>query len=886
MAESAIKKRKSRRSKHCEQRELKRKEKLEELQNVLNELFPESMTRFEKNGPGDEQLMNAVTMEKYKEMEDILSSQTMACSQEALDRSLLIAADSGQKLTLVLLLKNKANPNCRDINGNTPLILCAQNGFLEMVRILINNGASVNEQNNVGDTALILSIRKSGSSEMARLLCNSVNVNIQNKDGYTALMKAIESVDPDTIKILIINGANTSDTREGKSITEMAEQKGVLKILKAFSECKTPQQPSILSAVESRDISVLETFLTFDKNCIKMKSSKGKSALEILLDIVLSENKGLSSADKEICKLLIVHGVEVNVKKIKGIMNKSVSPLAKAVQIGDLDLVRWLCLKKANINESNFYETMTPLMMAAKEGFVEITCFLLSKQANVEVKGREGTALDIAVKYKKMECAKILLEEKVKRGLEDACKAAIEYKEVCLMEHLHDKFTLDIKDAKLLEWTIESDSKDILTFLISKGADVNSKIVKQSYYSSSRQPSFVYPLHLSVAKENLDLIKLLIESGADIDIVDSNGDTPLFYACSKKNVEILKYLLTTGAEINTTNDFGKTPIFVTVELNQVLHFKMLLKWGADVSVCDKEGNSLICQAIKCRCADIVSLLLDLGVDTHDITKDGDSALTLLFKTLKTHYYFEKEKFDKILRHMLQESVDVNRQDVKRNTALMIACKLDTHWPEAVNLLLQKGANVNMVNDRNESALSVTLTKRNFDLTKVLLENKATFHLPSHCQEAVHLFISENRPELLPLALGQGVYPFLVIPNYSSEHIFSCSYRYSRNDLTPLSMALIDQRFSVVTFLIQTRFLTKHDVTDILSKPFFQNTLLQREKQELLDNLLSLKTLSFVRVSDLLDATPDREQKVNQLPIPNKIKDQLLFRNLNVKMETS
>ncbi|KAK0067730.1 ankyrin repeat protein [Biomphalaria pfeifferi] len=865
----------------------KRKQQLENEQNLEKELCAETKTRCQNNGPEDEKLMNAVTMERYKEAEDILSSQTMVCSQEALDRSFMIAAYNGQKLALVLLLNYKANPNWVDKSGNTPLMVCAQNGFLEIVRILIDNGANVNEQNSSGDTALILSITKSGSAEMARLLCTPANVNVKNKDGYTALMKAVDTGDLGTLNVLIFNGANTSDVRDGKTITEMAERNGILKFLNVFIECKASKQPSIIGAVKSRDYSIIETFLTFDKNCVKMRSSNGESALEVLLDLVLSEHNGLSSADKEKCKLLILNGVDVNLNKTKfkvGInQNKGDSPLVKAVQTGDLDLVRWLCFKSADLNEIICFEQLTPLMMAAKEGFVDIACFLLSKQANVEVKGREGTALDIAVKYKKMECAKILLEEKVKRGLLDACKTAIEYKEVCLMEHLHDKFTLDIKEVRLMEWTIESGSKKILNFLISKGADVNSKILKRSPNSSTQALNFVYPLHLCVANENLDLIKELVQSGADVNIVDANGDTPLFHACAKNSLGIINYLLTNGAKINAQNNFGKTPIFVAVEKKQLELVNVLLEHGADINICDEAKDTLVSKAIKCQSSDIVTLLLNRGADTNAITKDGDTILTLLLKTLKNS--FEREKGENIFKSSLQQTVDINRKDVHGNTALIIACKPEYTWLGAARLLLEQGADVNIINDRNESALSVTLSKGDLDLTKLLLENKATFHLPAHCQEAVHLFITENRPEIIPLALGQGVYPFLIKPTFSCGHIFHCIHMFGNTDLTPLTLALLEGRSSVVLYLIRTRFLTKFDITDILSKCLSRNTILQKKKSELFKNLLSLTTLSFVQVSDSLGATPDREIKVNQLPLPNKIKEQLLFRNLKVKMES-
>lgn len=67
------------------------------------------------------------------------------------------------------LLQKDANPNVKDKNGTTPLMLATSLRFAEGARVLLGQGANVNEPNNRGETPLIRSVQLR-DSEMVRLL--------------------------------------------------------------------------------------------------------------------------------------------------------------------------------------------------------------------------------------------------------------------------------------------------------------------------------------------------------------------------------------------------------------------------------------------------------------------------------------------------------------------------------------------------------------------------------------------------------------------------------------------------------------------------------------------------------------------------------------------
>lgn len=94
--------------------------------------------------------------------------------------ALHIIAKRHDDLWLRYLLAKGANPNIRDKNGNTPLILCAQIGFLEGIDALIGNRADVNLANDNGETPLIIAVQRRDMASTRMLLAAGANTKRQD----------------------------------------------------------------------------------------------------------------------------------------------------------------------------------------------------------------------------------------------------------------------------------------------------------------------------------------------------------------------------------------------------------------------------------------------------------------------------------------------------------------------------------------------------------------------------------------------------------------------------------------------------------------------------------------------------------------------------------
>ncbi len=83
---------------------------------------------------------------------------------------------------------------------------------------------------------------------------------------------------------------------------------------------------------------------------------------------------------------------------------------------------------------------------------------------------------------------------------------------------------------------------------------------------------------------NVDIAKVLINNGADVNAKDIYGQTPLFWA---RNVDIAKVLINNGADVNAKDIYGRTPLFFAKSKNEA---DLLIKNGADINIKDNRGN--------------------------------------------------------------------------------------------------------------------------------------------------------------------------------------------------------------------------------------------------------------------------------------------------------
>ena len=99
------------------------------------------------------------------------------------------------------------------------------------------------------------------------------------------------------------------------------------------------------------------------------------------------------------------------------------------------------------------------------------------------------------------------------------------------------------------------------------------------------------PLHLAADKGQLDTVKELVATGADVNARNNEGYTPLHLATNKGQLDTVKELVATGADVNARNNEGYTPLHRVAWSGPVEVVKILAATGADVNANDNLGRT-------------------------------------------------------------------------------------------------------------------------------------------------------------------------------------------------------------------------------------------------------------------------------------------------------
>lgn len=427
------------------------------------------------------------------------------------------AAMRGNRDAVRRLLAQKLDANEPQVDGSTALLWAAENDDVELADLLIAAGASATKANMDGATPLLQASVNGSAAMIDRLIKAGADPNkALTESGDTALMMAARTGKTDAIRLLLDRGA-----------------------------------------------------------AIEAKEKWGDTTA--LMWAVAAHNSAAA-------KLLIERGANVNAK------SKFVAQTTSRTYEGSTPEP----LKAGQGPEELSTGVLTPLMFAAREGDLESAKLLVAAKADMGVRDGDGKdALGLALFNGNYDVAELLIDSHANVNQADAQGFTPLFWAV-------DRRNMET--APNFPWMQTKDPMYLIRKLLDAGANPNA-VINNTPRSRMREGSprilFASVLMRAVFSADLEVVKLLLAHGADPHAISADRETMVSAAVGlgfirsfhkvrpvADRLEIIKMLVGMGENVNAADNYGITPLMVAANLGEVSIIQYLLDQGARLDMHD------------------------------------------------------------------------------------------------------------------------------------------------------------------------------------------------------------------------------------------------------------------------------------------------------------
>ncbi|KAI0000135.1 hypothetical protein BJV74DRAFT_821797 [Russula compacta] len=221
------------------------------------------------------------------------------------------------------------------------------------------------------------------------------------------------------------------------------------------------------------------------------------------------------------------------------------------------------------------------------------------------------------------------------------------------------------------------------------------------------------PLYYAALCGFSELANYLVTTCAEpVNVKYGSQGSPLHAASYRGHLDVARVLIDHGADVNTTNEDKRSPLHVAFYGGQLKVMELLLQKGADVDVRDSFGNTLLHRASFDGRLEVVSLLLNHNANSNAKNQNGWRPL---------HRAALREQVE-VARLLLRKEAEVNTQTLDGNTPLHIASIVGT--VKVAELLLLHGADVHARGEHDWTPIHTAKANGHSDIERLLLRNGA------------------------------------------------------------------------------------------------------------------------------------------------------------------
>ncbi|KAL7795967.1 putative ankyrin repeat-containing protein [Trichoderma ceciliae] len=624
---------------------------------------------------------------------------------------LSIARDAGSSLLRVcdLPLVGESLP---------ALHLASKLGYKRIVEILLDF-CDVNQTDQDRCTALHHAASK-GHLEVCQLLSrkNKVKVDVESEYQCTPLWLAASNGHEEVVLLLIEKQANleANDTALRQTPLSRAvenEHHAIVRLLlEKGAQIETRDangQTPLMGAIKKLNRVMIEQLLeqgaradyeeidswslllwaTMNGHERVVKLLIEKSADYDLQDLLLLATKNAHTA---IVRLLLQKGAEPDA------YSSERKPLVLAVENGYTDIVELLLQSGASYNVHSL------LTWAARNGHETVMQLLLQKDSTYNCK----ELLPLAIENGHDAVIDILLAKYATLNNQDLLSWAIETDYIIILELFSDIVSC-IDSQESLSWAVKQKCAITMKLLLETGANLNAK-----------DTQVLTVLHWAAMLEYEEVVNLLLKSGTDPKIMKNiNSQTPLSWAAGNGQEAMVKLLLENSADVNAISKNGQTALSWAASKGQGAMVQLLLENGADINAQDHRTRTALHYAADNGHETATELLLESGANPNAEDHCKETPL----------YYAAKKGQRSVIKILLGKGANPNIRGCYFPTPLHWAAKRGDE--EVVQLLLQNGANPNAEALAKQTPLHLAARNGQEGVVRLLLDNGAVPDIVAH-----------------------------------------------------------------------------------------------------------------------------------------------------------
>lgn len=513
--------------------------------------------------------------------------------------ALMIAIRENHTDLINLLLGHNVDVNLAPKEGAHALMMAVKQEDEDLARRLLEHGADVHHVDRAGMCALRIAVLR-GNQAIARRLLNAgadVTAPFSNKEtpievaireGHTSLaeylrkrvkrlaacMDILEVVargDHERIKEIVVQVPNSVNVHSAKSrwtpllIAVRAQQLEIAKTLLQHGADVHARsmdgKAAIAFAVDAGNLAMVKVLLEGGARIDQIDPAgtdlrayaeeQGQTAIVEFIDSFVDQQASgfaLFQAVKDddppkALAVLKAHPLCVDART----RHERWTPLLHAARSDNLPMAKLLLEYNAQTNLANS-RGMTALMYAARGGNLELARLLVSRGADVRLRSREGnTACEFALDQGHARV--VMLLQEVESQLSDLSRAGFPSE---AEETKSD--TQPVDGGPPPERTVDPDAGgDDGLDLLQAIRENDLKRAKQALHFNPDSlyvrtgPSELTPLHLAINGGLHQMTRLLVEAGADVNVLTRECKTPLYQAVARADLELVRLLLHHGA---------------------------------------------------------------------------------------------------------------------------------------------------------------------------------------------------------------------------------------------------------------------------------------------------------------------------------------------------